>query len=278
VRRLRTLVYRLAPGRLRRRLPVPSRVEAALPGGLTLRYHAGGDPIARILYWEDLRAHPEAASLGLFARLARDAEAIFDVGANTGVYALVAGLANPGARVFAFEPVPRIHARLGQNVTLNGLRNVACVASAVGDAVRSVALHVPRAPFPSDASMRSGFRENTEEIVVPLTTLDHFKRANGIPRVDLVKIDTETTEDRVLAGAREILSRDRPAILCEVLKGFVESSLQRILEEHDYRVFHITDRGLESQAGIGADPSYRDRNFLFLHASQVARAAPGGLA
>jgi tRNA1(Val) A37 N6-methylase TrmN6 len=42
--------------------------------------------------------------LALWIKLCRQSETILDVGANTGVYALVAGAVNKKAKIFAFEP------------------------------------------------------------------------------------------------------------------------------------------------------------------------------
>src|SRR5262249_12337700 len=47
------------------------------------------------------------------------------------------------------------------------------------------------------------------------TTLDEFKRRNGIGRVPVVKIDVEGAEGLVLDGMQGILRDDRPALLVE---------------------------------------------------------------
>jgi Methyltransferase FkbM domain len=44
-------------------------------------------------------------------------------------------------------------------------------------------------------------------------------REQGIAKVDLVKIDTETTEPAVIRGMARTLARDRPDVVCEVLAG-----------------------------------------------------------
>src|SRR6202043_1589129 len=80
----------------------------------------------------------EATSMLLWAELARNAEYIADIGANTGVYSLAAGAINPAARVVALEPVPRIYDKLRTNVALNTFQiNAIRIAAshADGDAV-----------------------------------------------------------------------------------------------------------------------------------------------
>lgn len=52
---------------------------------------------------------------------------------------------------------------------------------------------------PADrASAAEGFKSETYAIQVPAVTLDGYVAKHAIDRVDLIKLDTETTEDRVL--------------------------------------------------------------------------------
>jgi hypothetical protein len=46
---------------------------------------------------------------------------------------------------------------------------------------------------------------------VPTLTLDEM----SLPRVDVIKVDVEGAEYRVLKGGTQLLTRDRPAIVCE---------------------------------------------------------------
>ena len=52
---------------------------------------------------------------------ARDANVIFDVGANAGIYGLAALAIQPCASVHAFEPTPEIAVRLRETAKVNGL-------------------------------------------------------------------------------------------------------------------------------------------------------------
>lgn len=46
---------------------------------------------------------------------------VFDVGANVGMFSLFVGARCPSAQVYAFEPVPQVHAKLQQNIDERGL-------------------------------------------------------------------------------------------------------------------------------------------------------------
>src|SRR5882757_2666549 len=66
----------------------------------------------------------EPATVALFAALARQARAIVDVGANVGVFSLLAARLQPEARILAFEPQPVVAMSLARNVALSGTRKV----------------------------------------------------------------------------------------------------------------------------------------------------------
>ena len=76
--------------------------------------------------------------------------------------------------------------------------------------------HLARVDIPCSSSLSYEFMRPAGDLhrtVVPVLTLDRFVREKGIARVDLVKIDTETTEPEVLAGMADTLKRDHPAIV-----------------------------------------------------------------
>lgn len=81
--------------------------------------------------------------------------------------------------------------------------------------------------------------ESVETLNVNMVTLDDILSSYG-RKVDLIKIDTESTEDLVLLGAKAILQRDHPDIICEVLEGRSNvRSLNQQLREHGYTVYKI---------------------------------------
>jgi FkbM family methyltransferase len=266
---MRKLLYGCLPQRYRKSLPAPDVVSVTLENRLAFKYLYRGDPVGHYLFWAGVKDHHEAASARLFVRLAKRAKTVFDIGANTGIYSIIAAIANPRAAVFSFEPVPRIYARLRENVDLNQLETVHAVHAAVGEVDGSLILHVPKAPFPTDASCRKGFRPDTEQVRVDSMRLDTFVARQGVDTTDMVMmIDTETTEHLVLEGCGDMLTRDRPVIVCEVLKGFVEEELQMILAANDYRAYWISPNGLEKQEVIRPDPTYHNKNYLFVHQDQ----------
>jgi FkbM family methyltransferase len=215
-----------------------------LPLGGTVRVSAGGDDsVTSALFWWGWRSH-EPETLALFQALAREAVTVVDVGAHVGLFALVAAASvRSGGVVYAFEPMPRCFDRLQLNVALNGFNNTRLSSAAAGAAATTSKFYFVEGVatpmfgglaemFASDASMAA--------TSVEVLTLD---AAIGAQRVDLVKLDTETTEADVLRGAATILARDRPTIITEVWDEPRGDALTAILKPLGYRFFALERSG-----------------------------------
>lgn len=255
---------RWLPVRVLCRLPVVGEVTASLPSGPRLRLESNGrDLIASALFWRGLAGY-EPETFAALWRVAADVAVLFDVGASTGVFALAAALEDRARRVFAFEPGPGMSAALERNIALNGLTNVTPVAAAVCDHDGTVDLFIPPGgSLAFGASTLASFRPGGVRRSVRAVRLDTFVRQEGIERVDLLKLDAEGAEPAILAGARALLERDEPWIICEVLHGLTEAGLHAELDRLGYRYFAITPRGVEPRSRIVGDPSYRTPNWLF---------------
>lgn len=155
---------------------------------------------------------PDHAELSVLRRLLRPGDRFVDVGANIGVYSLVA--AECGAEVVAFEPGSAAVAALRSNVALNDLGGrVEVRQEAVGaesgeiefvDGVGTMGHVVTDAS--DDARGQAGLftgRSTRRLLRVPMVTLDEVV---GDARVAALKIDVEGFEDAVLAGAVDALA------------------------------------------------------------------------
>ncbi|GCD20842.1 hypothetical protein CTKZ_24040 [Cellulomonas algicola] len=148
--------------------------------------------------------------------------AVVDVGANTGVYSLVAASV-PGTTVHAFEPYAPVAAMLRENLTLNSTgRRVHVVEAAVSDVEGQLDLYVPPdvGLVETSSSTDPGFKGGElRRVQVRAVTLDGWWASAGRPRVGVVKVDVEGAEERTLRGARTVLRECRPWVVLEVLGG-----------------------------------------------------------
>jgi FkbM family methyltransferase len=192
------------------------------------------------LFRKGLYVH-EPTSLRLWVRLCRRSSVIFDVGADLGLYGLVAAAANPKARVFAFEPLQHLNAMLVRNADLNSFPNLRCERLALGNAVGSTNV------FFSPSHVASGpltARWEAQKQTVPLTTITRFVRDPVIKQIDLLKITVEGAEPDVLDGMEDLLYRTTPPMIVDVMTDEIGARLERMLSPA-YLYFHI-----DEEAGV----------------------------
>jgi FkbM family methyltransferase len=135
-----------------------------------------------------------------------------DVGGNIGNHTLVA--ASTGARIHAFEPVPRLGDRLLANIRLNGWEDrLELFRCALGAEEGTVTLHeAEQWDDGSHSILEWDGARSRHSFPVPLTTLDlHLAKTRPGP-VAAMKVDVEGYEARVIDGARSILDADAPPL------------------------------------------------------------------
>lgn len=224
-----------------RHLPRKGIVRVTLPNDRTLVLRADdADPIPSELFWHGWDGY-ETGSAHAFFALAQRAGCVIDVGAHSGLYALLAAHAHPSARVIAVEPMPATFERLKANVARNRVANVTCVRAALGRKRERRALYYYEPGLPFVASFSEQFvrgrapgtaRVRHDEVDVLL--LDELV-GDLLPTVDLVKLDCEGHELAVLQGGRATLEASRPTILMEVLPGADCEALEALLRPYGYR-------------------------------------------
>jgi FkbM family methyltransferase len=257
------------PDRIANRLPFLGRICVHGPDGLRLRLHTHGprgkDRIAIKLARRGLWGY-EGETIRIFLALAKEAQTVIDVGANTGLFALLAARANRAARVWAFEPVPFIFDMLQKNIRLNELDNLEAIPAAVADFVGESTFFITRTQvgIPTDSSSCQGFRDQVDEFRLPTTTLDEFVRTRPIARLDLLKIDAEAAESKVIRGALQTIRRDRPCLILEVLENVDHHYVQESLHGLGYRFYHITPQCLQLHAELRGSLNVEQRNYLFV--------------
>jgi FkbM family methyltransferase len=185
--------------------------------------------------------------------------AMIDVGANVGLYALLAAACSD-RDVRAFEPTPGLAAVARAAADRNGLR-IVVEQLALGREQGTATLFLSDASDSSN-SLAEGYRPSSGQLDVTVHTLDAYcARAGVVPAV--LKVDTETTEPDVLAGAAATIARHRPWILCEVLAGRRPGELADVMAPHGYTWYHLRgDAGHEPVGSLDGDPRHVDLMYL----------------
>lgn len=177
-----------------------------------------------------------------------DGDVFFDVGANIGLYSLLAcDLISPNGRVYAFEPAPANVQLLQRNVALNGYNTeieVKQIALTDQFTSKSISFYTPKNGGVSPESSLITGGKNEKEVKVQTDTIDHFCANNRI-RPTVIKIDTEGAELPILKGALDIVSNCYPMLIVEyhgsktVDFGYDIQELWRTIERLGYEQIYI---------------------------------------
>ncbi len=157
-----------------------------------------------------------------------------DVGANIGYYSIIA--AARGARVYAFEPVPKLFEALQENVALNPDLNISPQRVALARDTGPTTFFVVDDP---ENQGLSSLNESPKAVAITIQaqTLDDFVREQKFRRVDLMKVDVEGAEEQVFQGGTDVLASDTaPDIIFECHPG---ATSDKILRTFGYRIYEF---------------------------------------
>lgn len=182
----------------------------------------------------------------LLSSLLDASSTVVDVGANVGIHTISMARLAPAGEVLAFEPHPVTVERLRANLTLNEVDNVRVFQVALLDEQREVSLYDSEGSNRGMATLHS--YEGWSETTVPGITLDEVVTTEGIPAIDLIKVDVEGYESQVIAGASAVLARDRPSLIFEYVDwawrncGYTLGQTMERLRSIGYEQFYLIER------------------------------------
>lgn len=278
------LPFKQAMFRVLRLFPIPQRlyqhlyfkgiISVPVPesGSFRIRHH--GYMIENELFWRGIEGW-EKISLELWMRLCRRSDTIIDVGANTGVYALIAKTVRPGVTIIAVEPVERVFRKLEENIALNG-GGIHAVRAALTDREGEVTLYdAPHLEHVLGVSLNKERiyiveGKSVSPVQVPGRTMAGLAHEFGLKRIDLMKIDVETHEPEVLAGFTELLRRDKPTLLIEILNDAVAVRVEEQVRGMGYLFYNIDDVTWPPEK-VSTLTKSKHFNYLFCQ-PEVARA------
>jgi FkbM family methyltransferase len=216
---------------LRRRLPPPfaaARIYAGTEGGLR--------------YLRPSMRRVDPALLRLVEEQVRPGSVVWDIGANVGLFSFASAVAaGSTGYVLAVEPDAFLVRLLRRTAAANqGQARVDVLPVAVSDDVGIAKFHIARRNRSTSyldgfGTSEAGGIRATE--MVPTVTLDWL--AERFPPPDLVKIDVEEAELKVLDGSSEMLKK-HPTILCEVAAQN-SAAVGKILSDHGYILYDGDD-------------------------------------
>ena len=202
-----------------------------------------GFQIENEIYWRGIENGWEKVSLTIWAELCTISKSIFDIGANTGIYSLLAKSIAPDAKVYAFEPVERVFEKLVYNNKLNSY-DIACSNEAISDYTGEATIYDKDTEHTYSVTVNEDNSDNKETsipTIIQTIRLDEFIESNCIEQIDLIKIDVEKHEVEALRGMGKYISSFMPTFLIEILNDEIAKGVEDILKEMDYEYYIIDE-------------------------------------
>jgi FkbM family methyltransferase len=166
----------------------------------------------------------ERAERKIFLAAIHQGDLILDIGANIGIYSLLA--AKKGARVVAFEPDDENVELFRYHVDVNGMRDRVGVMPIAAASMRKD-IKLFRNPLNSGGTTAFG---NTDPMTVPGMPIDEL----GLENVSVCKLDVEGSESDVILGMQRTIARSpKMRMLVEYNEQFGDGDrLMSLLKRH----------------------------------------------
>lgn len=158
----------------------------------------------------------ERGELELMRRFLGAGSVVLDVGANVGNHSLF--FAQYAARVFAFEPFPRLAQRLREQIGLNKIEHVKVMEFGLGENDAHLPYVPPGAYNQGMGSFALASEAASETIHLAVRQGDAVIEQENVSRIDLIKVDVEGFEMEVLGGLRSSIEKYRPVLFVEFSK------------------------------------------------------------
>ena len=133
-------------------------------------------------------------------------ETSFDVGANRGMMSLYFSMISD--EVHSFEPSHEVSTYAKRNIALNGFNNIKWNECGVADNNTTLKYY----DYGMECSGHNSFiLQNKDELMcekeVKVVSLDQYCKENGVNSIDILKIDVEGFEPKVIKGANKLLKQ-----------------------------------------------------------------------
>ena len=231
--------------------------------------------------------------LDLIPFAVRPGETALDLGANFGLYSYHLSRAlGASGRVYAFEPVPFTFATLRLVSRILRFRNVKLFEKGCSEEAGRISFEVPvqaSGAFAAGQAYIGGRRDDregketqvrwadTKEVVCEVVSLDDF-----LPELDelsLIKCDIEGAELFAFRGAKKLIGKHLPTVICEINPWFLEGFGVQLEELTGFFLgqgyglyFYRVDNGRGVLHPVKVADVVED-NYVFIHPRRLERFA-----
>lgn len=175
----------------------------------------------------------------------KDSEVFYDIGANIGIYSLLAAKLNPNLKVYSFEPHAINFSTLLKNILLNNfLKQITPLSCALSDRQDAIEFNYYKMDSGTTASQLGSdgyddfkFNPVASELKY-CVSIDHLIEIGRIPPADHIKIDVDGIELKILQGMKTLLKNGIPKSVQVEVNLSDRDSIFQFMSECDYRLDH----------------------------------------
>lgn len=190
--------------------------------GFQFKFFKYGD-ITKLLYTKQhlikYKKSFEYDNLELFTELVKEGDIVLDVGANVGLYSLLAAeIIGSKGKVFAIEPAQFAYNALAQNIELNKYKDLVYPFNiALSNHNGFIEMEIPASTLDSfkDKDAFAYINLDAKNGSIEAVKLDDFISTNQIEKIDIIKMDIEGAELLCFRGATTFFKNNKPIILFE---------------------------------------------------------------
>lgn len=190
-------------------------------------------------WWRFIK-HFEAKTVAFLKSVTNNDKVVMDIGAHIGLHAI--HLAKKAKLVICLEPEPNNYKLLKMNVIINKLSNVIILPIAASDRDDYATLYLSERGSGSHTLeySRSNMIQSKRNLRILARKVDTILEQLRIKNVDIVKIDVEGHEEKVINGMVETLKKGYPKILIiETMKG--SNLLTYLCSKYCYRIISVLE-------------------------------------
>ena len=228
--------------------------------------------LTHLIFWEG--GYRSFEYTGIFLKLIKKVNTFYDIGANIGYYSLLAAMENKKVKVVGFEPATGPLFYFNENVRINSFRNIVVEPVALSHKDGEIEFYEIKnkkyryLEYNLGGESNTGSKTTGRNFVlnkVKTTTLDNYVKINSEMQIDLIKMDTEGTENLILEYSHLVLSEMKPVIICETLFNTIEPELEKIMRSYGYGFYNHIPSGLQKVDTIIRTEDAGISNCFFVH-------------
>ena len=136
---------------------------------------------------------------------------IVDIGAQTGIFSIY--VSNKAEKIYAYEPEPTNYEYLINNIKINKLKNkIIPFNLAVSNKKEKLKIYYSK----ENTGGHSSYLKTRKFFTTKTTTLKEIIELNKLKKIDLLKIDTEGAEYKILFGLPQHYFKNIKRIIVEI--------------------------------------------------------------